>query len=169
MQHYPDTHWQPLMLVALLGAVSILFGIALTVVQLVVSVRTRERRRDLTGDPWNGRTLEWSTSSPPPAWNFGRMPLVETTDAFWVSKQRGGERRSEDSYAPLHIPRNNPTGFFLAFFAVALGFALIWHIWWMAILGFGGALVVCVLQSWRTETEILVPAQRVAAVHGQRP
>jgi cytochrome o ubiquinol oxidase subunit 1 len=169
MQHYPDAHWQPLMLVALSGAVFILFGIALTVVQLVVSVRTRERRRDLTGDPWNGRTLEWSTSSPPPAWNFARTPLVETTDAFWVSKQGGGEPRPDEPYAPLHIPRNNPTGFFLAFFAVALGFALIWHIWWMAIIGLGGAFAVCLLQGWRTETEILVPAQQVAAVHGQRP
>src|SRR5690242_16763815 len=159
MQHYPDVHWQPLMLVALSGAVLILFGIGLTVAQLVVSIRTRKGRRDLTGDPWNGRTLEWSTSSPPPAWNFTRVPFVKTTDAYWASKQHKQEQLAGGSYVPVVLPRNNPTGVFLAFFAVVLGFALIWHIWWMAIAGLAGTLVVGFLQAWRTDTETVISAE----------
>ncbi len=74
MQHYAETGWQPLMLVAFAGALVILAGIVLTIMQLVVSIRTRDQRRDVTGDPWNGRTLEWSTTSPPPPWNFAVLP-----------------------------------------------------------------------------------------------
>src|SRR5437667_2011856 len=87
MQHYPNTHWQPLMLVALAGAVVILLGIALTAVQLAVSIRQRHANRDRTGDPWNARTLEWSIPSPPPAWNFTRLPSVNRTAAYCHMKE----------------------------------------------------------------------------------
>jgi cytochrome o ubiquinol oxidase subunit 1 len=165
MQHYPDTHWQPLMLVALSGAVLILFGIGLTVVQLIVSIRTREQRRDLTGDPWKGRTLEWSIESPPPPWNFGLMPQVASTDAHWAMKRRDRETQDSpgDRYETIHLPRNNPTGFFIAFFAVVTGFALIWHIWWIAIVGLLGALAVGLILAWRTDGEIEISAETVAA------
>jgi cytochrome o ubiquinol oxidase subunit I len=165
MQHYPETGWQPLMLVALAGAVLIFFGIALTVVQLVVSIRTRDRRRDLSGDPWNGRTLEWSIPSPPPPWNFGLLPQVEGTDVYWAMKQVSSGTRSNaaaDAYQPVYVPRNNPTGFFAAFFAVVLGFALIWHIWWMAIAGLLGEVTVALLQAWRTNGEIEISAKEIA-------
>src|SRR3984957_835955 len=112
MQHYPDVQWRPLMLVALAGAVLILIGIGLTAVQLVVSIRTREARR-VTGDPWNGRTLEWSTPSPPPAWNFALLPPVKSADAYWAAKQQGqapGRFAPAESYMPLRVPRSNPTG-----------------------------------------------------------
>ena len=66
LQHIPDPSWQPLLLVAEFGALVIFAGILCQIAQLYVSIRTREQRLDLTGDPWNGRTLEWSTSSPPP-------------------------------------------------------------------------------------------------------
>jgi cytochrome o ubiquinol oxidase subunit 1 len=164
MQHYSNLHWQPLMWVALAGAILILLGIALTGVQLAVSIRRRHLNRDLTGDPWNGRTLEWSIPSPPPAWNFSRLPQVGRTDAFWAIKQNraqdGGVQRG---FQTLHIPRNNPTGFFLAFFAVLLGFSLIWRIWWGAGLGLLGAIAVALMQTWRTNGEIEVPAEQVAA------
>ena len=167
MQHYPETGWQPLMLVALAGGILIFFGIALMVIQLVVSIRTRDSRRERSGDPWNGRTLEWSIPSPPAAWNFAIMPQIETADAYWATK-RGGSHTSEGAadrrYEAIHQPRNNPTGFLMAFFAVVLGFSLIWHIWWMSIAGLVGTIVVGLVHAWRTDREIEIPADEVAAV-----
>ena len=164
MQHYPNTHWQPLMLVALAGAVVILLGIALTVVQIAVSIRQLHANRDRTGDPWNARTLEWSIPSPPPAWNFTRLPNVERTDAYWHMKEEGVSRNAlPGSLGDLHIPRNTPVGVFLAFFAVIAGFALIWRIDWLAVVGLVGAVVVVVREYWKTERERTVPAEEVAA------
>jgi cytochrome o ubiquinol oxidase subunit 1 len=164
MQHYPNTHWQPLMLVALAGAVVILLGIALTVVQIAVSIRDRRANRDRTGDLWNGRTLEWSVPSPPPPWNFTQLPNVQGTDAYWQMKEEGTARRAlPSSYVDLHVPRNSPVGVFLAVFAVILGFALIWRIDWLAAVGLVGAVAVALRESWKTDLEIRVPAQEVAA------
>jgi cytochrome o ubiquinol oxidase subunit I len=170
MQHYSNLHWQPFMIVALCGALLILLGIALTGVQLAVSIRQRERNRDVTGDPWNGRTLEWSTPSPPPAWNFSQLPQVDRTDAFWAMKQAASRAQAPmPRYESIQIPRNTPVGFFVAFFTVVLGFSLIWHIWWGVSIGLLGTIVVCLMQAWRVDGEIEVPAERVAAfeqLHG---
>jgi cytochrome o ubiquinol oxidase subunit 1 len=165
MQHYSNSHWQPLMLVALAGAVVILLGIGLTVLQLVVSIRQRRAHRDRSGDPWNGRTLEWSTPSPPPAWNFARLPVVGQVDAWWQLKHaRVGQDTLPATPGDLHIPRNTPVGVFLGFFAVVVGFALIWRINWLAALGLVGALVVVLRQSWSSDRETRVSAEQVAAV-----
>jgi cytochrome o ubiquinol oxidase subunit 1 len=170
MQHYADPGWQPLMLVALAGAVLILVGIVLTVAQLVISIRTREHRRDLTGDPWGGRTLEWSIPSPPPAWNFAVLPTVNGTDAYWAMKQKGIQPLvvDADEYHAIEVPRSNPTGVFLAFFSVGWGFAMIWHIWWLAILGLLGCITVGLLQAWRVDNETMFSAEDVAAVERAR-
>jgi len=172
MQHYTDPQWQPLMQVALVGALLIFCGIILTAVQLAVSIRARHRNRDLTGDPWNGRTLEWSISSPPPVWNFALLPQVARTDAFWAAKQNPQEMTrlmGHRNYESLHIPRNNPTGFFVAFFAFILGFALIWRIWWLAVVGLIGLLAVGLMQAWRTDGEVHVSADEVAAADRTYP
>jgi len=172
MQHYTDPQWQPLMQVALVGALLIFCGIILTAVQLAVSIRARHRNRDLTGDPWNGRTLEWSISSPPPVWNFALLPQVARTDAFWAAKQNPQEMTrlmGQRNYESLHIPRNNPTGFFVAFFAFILGFALIWRIWWLAVVGLIGLLAVGLMQAWRTDGEVHVSADEVAAADRTYP
>jgi cytochrome o ubiquinol oxidase subunit 1 len=163
MQHYADPTWQPLMQIAMAGAVVILLGIILTVVQLIVSIRTRERRRDLSGDPWGGRTLEWSTSSPPPIWNFALLPTVEGPDAFWSKKrQLSSEQRADENWVPFSMPKHSPLGFFVAFFTVILGFSLIWHIWWLAIVGLLGVAVVILSQAWHTELEDYVPVAIIA-------
>jgi len=162
MQHYPDPTWQPLMIVALGGAVIILIGIMLTALQLVVSIRTRERRRDMTGDPWNGRTLEWSISSPPPAWNFALLPAVGGPDAFWNAKRQLMAPGVAPGFVALVVPKHSALGFFVAFFTVILGFSLIWHIWWLAIVGLLGGIAVSLHHAWRTEVEDHVPVATIA-------
>ena len=173
MQHYADPTWQPYMVVAFGGAVLILLGIGLTVLQIVVSIRARHRNLDLTGDPWNGRTLEWSIPSPPPPWNFALLPQVERVDAFWAAKQQPPGSASgaapPKTYESLHVPRNNPTGIFTAFCATILGFALIWRIWWLAALGLLGVIVVMLMQAWRTEGEVEIPAAEVEAFEHAHP
>ena len=172
MQHYGDVSWQPWLVVAAAGTAIIFFGIICQIVQLVFSIRTRDQRRDTTGDPWNGRTLEWSTPSPPPVWNFAVMPRVTGKDAFWEHKLRMPDRptgRDEPVYyEPIEIPKNSPTGFITAFFAVITGFALIWHIWWMAGAGVMGALVTILIFAWREEPETEIPAADVERVDRSR-
>jgi cytochrome o ubiquinol oxidase subunit 1 len=164
MQHYSELEWRPLMLVALAGAIVILAGIVLTIVQLVVSIRTRDQRRDTTGDPWNGRTLEWSMPSPPPPWNFAVLPQVEGVDAYWAMKRRArSEAAEQPRYEAIGSPKSSALGIVIAFFAVVLGFALIWHIWWMAILGLAGLFAAALVHAWRLEGEVEIPAETVAA------
>jgi len=161
MQHYADLSWQPYLIVAELGAVVILGGIVATIAQLVVSVRTRASRRDLTGDPWNGRTLEWSTASPPPAYNFAVLPEVESLDAFWVMKQKGSARLRE-RYESIETPSNSANGFVTAFFAVVIGFAMIWHIWWMAIFGVACAAATLLAFGWSERVDHKISGEQLA-------
>jgi cytochrome o ubiquinol oxidase subunit I len=167
LQHIPDPSWQPLLLVAEVGAVLVFCGILCQIIQLYVSIRTREQRRDLTGDPWNGRTLEWSTSSPPPAYNFAVLPTVETIDAFWQMK-RTARVPVEPAYEPIEMPHNSPAGFITAFFAVIMGFSLIWQIWWLAILGFLAVAIVVLIAGWKTEREQEVSAAELAHMERAR-
>jgi cytochrome o ubiquinol oxidase subunit 1 len=163
MQHYSDTSWQPLMWVAFAGAIVILAGMSFTVAQLIYSIKTRERRRDRTGDPWNGRTLEWSTASPPPPWNFTVLPQVSGIDEFWSMKRAGKKRAAGAAPLPsIHVPRSSSLGFLTAFCAVIFGFASIWHIWWLAILGLAGAIALTLKHSWRLDTEVPVSAKAIA-------
>ena len=167
MQHYDNPAWYPWLLVAMVGALVILAGIVLLVAQLVVSIRNREELRDTTGDPWDGRALEWSTSSPPPPFNFAVLPQVEGLDAYWLMKQRAREQGTpepEPVYEDIELPRNSATGFVCAFFAAFLGFGLIWQIWWLAILAFVGAFATFVVFAWRDRTEYRIPAAEVARI-----
>ena len=167
LQNIADPSWRPLLLVAEAGAFVIFLGILCQIMQIYVSIRTRESRRDLTGDPWNGRTLEWATSSPPPAYNFAVLPRVETIDAFWEMKRRG-VTPVEPAYEPIEMPRNSPTGFVIAFFAVIAGFALIWQIWWMAILGLLAIAAIFLAFGWSEDREREIPAGELARMERAR-
>jgi cytochrome o ubiquinol oxidase subunit 1 len=171
MQHYDVASWQPWLIVAACGAGLILCGIACQVAQLVVSIRDRQSLRDRTGDPWDGRTLEWATASPPPAFNFAVLPNVTGVEAYWGMKQKAiQQRRLTDlpDYKPIELPRNSPTGFVVAFFAVVTGFALIWHIWWMVIVGLIGAFATFVAFAWRDHSEYKLPAAELARIDHER-
>jgi cytochrome o ubiquinol oxidase subunit 1 len=168
LQQIADPSWQPLLLVAEGGTIVIFIGILCQIAQLYVSIRTRESRHDLTGDPWDGRTLEWATSSPPPTYNFAVLPRVETIDAFSEMKRRG-LGPVEPAYETIKMPRNSPTGFITAFFAVITGFALIWHIWWVVILGLLAAAVTILISGWSDDREREIPATEVAQMERARP
>jgi cytochrome o ubiquinol oxidase subunit 1 len=172
LQHIPDPSWRPLLLVAEAGAIVVFLAILCMAAQLYVSIRTREQRRDLTGDPWkNGRTLEWSTSSPPPAYNYAVLPRVETIDAFWEMKRRGltaGLTPGEPAYQTIEMPRNSPIGFVIAFFAVIVGFSAIWYITWLAILGLVAILVTVLVFGWSENREREIPANEIARMERAR-
>jgi len=167
MQHYDVAAWHPWLLIAAGGAAIIFIGIILQIAQLVVSIRRREQLRDETGDPWNGRSLEWATPSPPPAFNFAVLPRIESGDAYWGMKERALQQArlsEEPAYAEIEMPRNSPTGFICAFFATIMGFALIWHIWWMVGLVALGAYATFVVFAWRDVDEYIIPADTVARI-----
>jgi cytochrome o ubiquinol oxidase subunit 1 len=167
MQHYDVAAWHPWMLVAEVGIILVWTGIACQITQLVKSFRHKEQLRDVTGDPWNGRSFEWSTTSPPPAFNFAELPRVEDRDAYWLAKQRAIRTQSlppEPAYKDIELPRNSPTGVVCAFFASFLGFAMIWHIWWLAALSFIGAFATFVVFAWRDRVEYRIPAAEVARI-----
>jgi cytochrome o ubiquinol oxidase subunit 1 len=167
MQHYDVPAWRPWLLVAAGGATIILAGIILQVAQLAVSIRNREALRDATGDPWDGRSLEWATPSPPPVFNFAVLPRVESEDAYWRIKARApqqGKRGEPPFYTDIEMPRNSATGFICAFFATLMGFGLIWHIWWMVALAAVGAYATFVVFAWRDKVEYIIPAATVACI-----
>jgi cytochrome o ubiquinol oxidase subunit I len=165
LQHYDVAAWHPWILASAFGVIILSCGVICQVVQLVVSIVHRNQLRDTTGDPWDGRSLEWATSSPPPVFNFALLPQVQGAESYWDVKRRARESESPDrepDYEPVEMPRNSPTGFVCAFFATFVGFALIWHIWWLMIVGLVGAYATFVVFAWRDLPDYVIPADQVA-------
>ncbi|MDF1486535.1 cytochrome o ubiquinol oxidase subunit I [Ramlibacter sp. H39-3-26] len=159
-----DPSWRPYLLFALAGAVVIMIGIACMLVQIVVSVAERKKSLDLTGDPWDGRTLEWSTASPPPFYNFAHVPQVQAQDDFWASKANGCAYAPPAPYEDIHMPRNTSTGLLMGLFSMVLGFALVWHIWWLALIGLVGMVGAFIARSFDNDTDYYVPAAEVERI-----
>jgi cytochrome o ubiquinol oxidase subunit I len=162
----PSLGWQGLFIVAGVGVVIIFIGVAFQVLQILVSFLRRGTNRDLTGDPWDGRTLEWSTSSPPPFYNFASMPEVADRDAFWAAKQsaKSGAKAGEPPHDAVHMPKNSASGLAIAAFAFLVGFSVIWHIWWLAAIAVVGAIVCMVMRLSNDDIYHYIPHQEVSKI-----
>ena len=161
LDHYDaSTGWQGLFVVAGIGAAIIMLGVGLQILQLLVSIKQRQQNRDLTGDPWDGRTLEWSTSSPPPPYNYARLPAVTDRDPFWLSKQ-SKTAAPPLPYEDIRLPKNTPLGLYVAGFSFLIGFGLVWHIWWLALAGLAGGVACLVIRSLDEDTDYEITAAEV--------
>jgi cytochrome o ubiquinol oxidase subunit 1 len=167
MRVFDDPSLQIWFIIAGLGAALIAVGIAAMLLQFFVSIMRREKLADDTGDPWDGRTLEWSTSSPPPAYNFAFTPVVHDNDAWWDMKKRG-YNRPLSGYRPIHMPKNTGTGVILAGISTVVGFALIWYIWWLAAVGFFALLVVAIGHTFNYHRDFHIPAEEVTRTEEAR-
>jgi cytochrome o ubiquinol oxidase subunit 1 len=167
LSHFEDPSLQIWFQIAAFGAFLIFLGILSMIVQLIVSIRRRDALRDVTGDPWHGRTLEWSTSSPPPAYNFAFTPQIHDTDAWWQMKHMG-YRRPLQGFLAIHMPKNTGAGIILAGLSTVLGFALIWQMWLLVIVAFVALLAVAIGHTFNYNRDYHIPANEVARVEALR-
>jgi len=168
MDHYDASlGWQGLFIVAAAGVVVIGLGVGFQLLQLGYSIWKRDENRDLSGDPWNGRTLEWATSSPAPVYNFALMTPVDERDAFWAMKHAKGTDEPPQ-YEDIYLPKNSGLGLFIAGFAFIGGFAIIWHIWWLAPLGLLGVIACIIFRALKKNTEYRLSADKIAKLEAER-
>ncbi|MGR4872400.1 cytochrome o ubiquinol oxidase subunit I [Variovorax sp. LARHSF232] len=167
VSHFEDASLQIWFLVAAFGAVLVAIGIAAMLIQFAVSFMRREQLRDLTGDPWDGRTLEWSTSSPPPQYNFAFTPIVHDNDAWWDMKRRHFVRPTE-GFLPIHMPKNTAAGFVIAALSALTGFGLIWHMWLIAGVGFAATLIATIVHTFNYKRDYHIPKDEVTRVENVR-
>jgi len=167
LDHYSAaTGWQPLFIAAAIGVAVIIAAAITQVLQLVVSLIQRSQNLDNTGDAWDGRTLEWAISSPPPHYNFARIPLVQSRDAFWSVKN--SPKTKTRAYESIRLPKNTPAGFYIGAFSLVLGFAAVWHIWWLAGLGLLATILTVIIRSSAENSEYTLSAAKVQTLEAQR-
>lgn len=163
--HYANTMYQPYLIFAAIGALLILVGIMCQAIQLIVSVKNRNTLHDSTGDPWNGRTLEWSVASPAPVYNFAQLPTVKELDQFWVDKHHhlgeGHIHPKDIHYEPIHMPKNTAAGFIIALFSGLAGFALVWHMLIPAVIGLLGIISVAIARTFSNDIDYYIDAETV--------
>ncbi|HEX4917154.1 MAG TPA: cytochrome o ubiquinol oxidase subunit I [Limnobacter sp.] len=167
VSQFDDPSLQIWFQIAALGAVMIAIGIAAMIMQFYVSFRDREKLRDTTGDPWDGRTLEWATSSPPPDYNFAFTPKVYDNDA-WAQMKKEGYKRPLSGFTAIHMPKNTGAGFVISALSAVVGFALVWHIWWLAAGGFAAMLVAIIGHTFNYKRDYYIPAEEVARTEAAR-
>lgn len=165
LDHYSASMgWQQLFIVAGVGVAIVCLGIGFQILQLVVSVWQRDQHRDTTGDPWNGRTLEWSIPSPAPIYNFATTPAVRDRDAFWALKQDKKPKPAKPHYDDILMPKNTPLALLIAVGAFIFGFGFVWHIWWLAVIGLLGAVTILIIRTFDEDSEYLLSAAEVAKI-----
>lgn len=167
LDHYAaSTGWQPLYVTAAIGFIVLMIGVGIQVWQVISSIRNKEKNLDTTGDPWNGRTLEWATSSPPPFYNFAIVPTVSSHEAFWDMKKKG-YKPSKD-YEDIEMPKNTGMGVHISAFAFVLGFALVWQILWLSLLSLACVIACIIKRSFEEETEYVIPAEEIRKMEESR-
>jgi cytochrome o ubiquinol oxidase subunit 1 len=167
LRTFDDPSYQIWFIIAAFGAFLIAIGIAAMLVQFAVSIRDRKKLVDVTGDPWNGRTLEWATSSPPPDYNFAFTPIVHDGDA-WADMKARGYQRPTSGYRDIHMPSNTGTGVILGALSTAFGVGMIWYVWWLAGLSFIGILAVAIGHTFNYKRDYHIPAAEVTATEDAR-
>ena len=164
LNHYDVLGWQPLFIVAALGVILILAGVGFQVLQVIVSVKQRKENQDTTGDPWNGRTLEWTTTSPPPFYNYAIIPEVHQRDPFWAMKQSKTSEAQRPQYEDIHMPKNTSTGFYIGILSFILGFGLIWYMFWLAAISAIGIIACLIIRLYTKDTDYYVTAEEVEKI-----
>ncbi len=162
LDHYdPSTGWQPLFVIAAVGVLLISCGIGFQILQIIVSIKQRKQNLDTTGDPWNGRTLEWSTTSPPPLYNFAIIPEVHDHDPFWATKHAKNKQVAEPHYEPIHMPKNSSIGFFVGLFSLIFGFAITWHMMEISVISLIAVMACFVVRISENETDYYIPIEEI--------
>ncbi len=167
LSQFEDTSLSLFFIIAAVGAALVGIGILAFLMSIAVAVKNRKKLADTTGDPWNGRTLEWATSSPPPSYNFAFTPVIHEIDA-WHDMKKHGYQRPTTGFVPIHMPKNTGAGVVLSAISVVLAFGLVWHIWWLAGVSFVGLIVAAIWHTFNYDREFYIPAQEVTDTEDQR-
>ena len=167
MRVFDDPAYQIWFVIAAVGVAIIAVGILAMLIQFAVSIINRDKLRDVTGDPWDGRTLEWATSSPPPAYNFAKTPVIHDGDAWWNMKSRGYQRPLE-GFKAIHMPSNTGAGVILSMLSLICGFALIWYMWWLAAISFAAIIGYAIFHTFNYKRDYYIPAEEVVATEDAR-
>ncbi|MBA3758042.1 cbb3-type cytochrome c oxidase subunit I [Candidatus Saccharibacteria bacterium] len=166
LDHYDaSTGWQPFFVLMLIGGIIIAIGVALQLAQILASFIQKNRLRDTTGDPWNGRTLEWATASPPQFYNFTVIPHITTRDAFWEKKHH---KLPKPAYEDIHMPKNTAAGIYISIFAFLVGFGFVWEIIWLVAVSIIGIIVVFVVRGFNEHPEYTITAAEVQQLEETR-
>jgi cytochrome o ubiquinol oxidase subunit 1 len=167
MSHFDDPSIHYLFQISLAGTLMIAAGIACLLMQIAVSIINRKALADVTGDPWNGRTLEWSTSSPPPDYNFAFTPVVHDNDT-WADMKKNGYKRPLKDYVAIHMPKNTWAGPVIPGISFLMAFGIIWHMWLLVGVTFVGMIAVAIYHTFDYKRDFYIPADEVTRTEEER-